>query len=163
MGQCPFRAVVGKILGRCGAWTCSLIAACIFSAGLFASEISVSPDTITQPSVYTFHHLVIYFFICGVGITFSYVHSRFSASRPLTAVCHIHSYFASVFAASKKLPKLYRFIFSRMVAGQALPSLDSHPHFSPYSHHDIFHLQMAKSTSLISYNSLLYSLDVCAS
>lgn len=80
MGQYPFAAFVGKILDYYGAWACSLISACLFSVGfgLFANEISKAPDIILQPSVSTFHNLVIFFFIGALGTVFSFVHSLFS-------------------------------------------------------------------------------------
>lgn len=76
MGQYPFSAVVGKILDRYGAWACSLISACFFLAGfgLFANEVAQSPDITSQPSVSTFHHLVVFFFMGGLGTVFSYAH-----------------------------------------------------------------------------------------
>lgn len=76
MGQYSIVAFVGKLLDYYGAWACSLIAACFFSAGfgLFANEIANTPDTITQPSISTFYNLVICFFIAAVGTVFSYVH-----------------------------------------------------------------------------------------
>lgn len=77
MGQYPFAAFVGKIIDYYGAWACSLISACLFSVGfgLFANEISKTPqDGITQPSISTFHNLVIFFFIGGLGTVFSYAH-----------------------------------------------------------------------------------------
>ncbi|KAF8120805.1 MFS general substrate transporter [Boletus edulis] len=83
MGQYPFAAFVGKILDLYGAWACSFISACFFSAGfgLFANEISSSPDTIIQPSTSTFHRLVVFFFIAALGTVFSYFSSVFAASK----------------------------------------------------------------------------------
>ncbi|KAG8217975.1 MFS general substrate transporter [Butyriboletus roseoflavus] len=83
MGQYPFAAFVGKILDYHGAWACSLISACLFSAGfgLFANEISKTPDTVSQPSTSTFHNLVMFFFIGGLGTVFSYFSSVFAASK----------------------------------------------------------------------------------
>ncbi|KAI9574170.1 MFS general substrate transporter [Boletus coccyginus] len=84
MGQYPFAAFVGKIIDYYGAWACSLISACLFSVGfgLFANEISKTPqDGITQPSISTFHNLVIFFFIGGLGTVFSYFSSVFAASK----------------------------------------------------------------------------------
>ncbi|KAH0826915.1 MFS general substrate transporter [Lanmaoa asiatica] len=83
MGQYPFSAFVGKILDHYGAWACSLIAACLFSAGfgLFANEISKSPDVITQSSISIFRNLVIFFFIGALGTVFSYFSSVFAASK----------------------------------------------------------------------------------
>ncbi|KAG9313344.1 MFS general substrate transporter [Chiua virens] len=83
MGQYPFAAIVGKILDYYGAWACSLISACLFMTGfgLFANEISNTPDTITEPSTSTFHNLVIYFFISALGTVFSYFSSVFAASK----------------------------------------------------------------------------------
>ena len=78
MGQYPFAAFVGKILDCYGAWACSLISACLFTTGfgLFAREISKTPDTTTHPSTSTFHNLVIFFFIGAVGTVFSYALSH---------------------------------------------------------------------------------------
>lgn len=78
VGQYPFAAFVGKILDYYGAWVCSLISAFLFTVGfgLFANEISKTPDT-TQSSVSTFHNLVIFFFIGGLGTVFSCVSFHF--------------------------------------------------------------------------------------
>ncbi|KAF9242096.1 MFS general substrate transporter [Melanogaster broomeanus] len=83
MGQYPFAAFVGKVLDYYGPWACSLVAACFFSTGfgLFAREIAKTPDDITQPSTSSFHHLVLYFFMCALGTVFSYFSSLFAASK----------------------------------------------------------------------------------
>ncbi|KAH7889317.1 MFS general substrate transporter [Phlebopus sp. FC_14] len=83
MGQYPFAALVGKVIDDYGPWACSLVSACLFSAGfgLFSSEISKTPDDITQPSASSFHHLTLYFFIAALGTVFSYFSSVFAASK----------------------------------------------------------------------------------
>ncbi|KAF8552588.1 MFS general substrate transporter [Imleria badia] len=83
MGQYPAGFFIGKALDYYGAWACSLIAACLLSAGfgLFANEIANAPDAITQPSTSTFHNLVIFFFVAALGTIFSYFSSVFAASK----------------------------------------------------------------------------------
>ncbi|KAF8552589.1 MFS general substrate transporter [Imleria badia] len=83
MGQYPFAALVGKFLDYYGAWACSVISACLFSAGfgLFANEIANASDAITQPATSTFHNLVIFFFICALGTVFSHFSSVVAASK----------------------------------------------------------------------------------
>jgi MFS family permease len=75
MGQYPFAAIIGKLTDKYGPWACSIIAGCLFFTGfgLFAREIAKVPDDMALPSASSFHHLVVYFFIAGLGSTFSYV------------------------------------------------------------------------------------------
>ena len=72
-GQYPAAAVIGWILDRYGSWTCSFIAAVLFSTGfgLVSHEISVAPEDVTEPSEAAFRRLVLYFFTAGLGTAFS--------------------------------------------------------------------------------------------
>ncbi|KAJ8593008.1 MFS general substrate transporter [Rhizopogon salebrosus TDB-379] len=83
MGQYPFAAIIGKLTDKYGPWACSIIAGCLFFTGfgLFAREIAKAPDDMALPSASSFHHLVVYFFIAGLGSTFSCFSSLFAASK----------------------------------------------------------------------------------
>ncbi|TFY79997.1 hypothetical protein EWM64_g4020 [Hericium alpestre] len=83
IGQYPFAAVVGKVIDRHGPWACSLVSSILFSFGfgMFAHEIAKTPDDITYPSKSSFHRLVFFFFLAGLGTVFSYFSSLFAASK----------------------------------------------------------------------------------
>jgi MFS family permease len=103
MGQYPFAAIIGKVADKYGPWACSIIAGCLFFTGfgLFAREIAKAPDDMALPSASSFHHLVVYFFIAGLGSTFSYV----AGSPHLRTTYHLVRCFSSLFAASKNFPE----------------------------------------------------------
>ncbi|KAI0050909.1 MFS general substrate transporter [Auriscalpium vulgare] len=83
MGQYPFSAFAGKVIDRHGPWATSLVASALFSTGfgLFAWEISKTPDDIAAPSQSSFRHLTLCFFMAGLGTVFSYFSFLFAASK----------------------------------------------------------------------------------
>jgi hypothetical protein len=106
IGQYPFAAIVGQVIDYYGPWACSLISSVLFSLGfqLFSREIAKTPDDISQPSVSSFRHLALYFFMVGLATVFSYVARRCSIYRLLNEVAIHARYFSSLFAASKNFP-----------------------------------------------------------
>ncbi|ETW85749.1 hypothetical protein HETIRDRAFT_379852 [Heterobasidion irregulare TC 32-1] len=82
IGQYPFSAVVGMVIDRFGPWACSLASSILFSTGfgLFAWEIAKTP-AITPTSQSSFHRLVVFFCMAGLGTVFSYFSSLFAASK----------------------------------------------------------------------------------
>ena len=73
VGQYPFAAIVGKVKDSYGARVCSLIASAMFilGFGLFAHEISQTPEDIPAPSLLSFWKLVLYFGTVGLASVFS--------------------------------------------------------------------------------------------
>lgn len=105
VGQYPFAAVVGKVLDRFGARTCSLIAAALFGIGfgLFSSEIAHTPDELPAPSVLSFWKLAVYFGLVGLASVFSYVDYSFSCCLIVLSYGCL-SYFSAVFSATQTFP-----------------------------------------------------------
>ena len=67
-GQYPIAAVVGIVIDRYGAWTCSLAASLLFSLGfgIFAREVATSsPDA--HVTATTFNVLVLCFVLLGLA------------------------------------------------------------------------------------------------
>lgn len=83
IGQYPFAALVGKAIDRYGPWLCSLASSLLFSTGfgLFAFEITKTPNDITSPSQSSFERLALFFFMAGLGTVASYFSSLFAASK----------------------------------------------------------------------------------
>jgi hypothetical protein len=69
IGQYPFAALVGRVIDVRGPWACSLASALLFSLGfgLFSLEVRNTPDFITHSSSASFHRLVLFFFLAGLG------------------------------------------------------------------------------------------------
>ena len=72
--QYPIAAIVGKVIDRYGAWSCSLVASLLFSLGfgLFAREVATNP-TGTHASAASFNVLVLCFAMLGLATVCSYV------------------------------------------------------------------------------------------
>jgi hypothetical protein len=94
VGQYPFAAIVGKVIDKYGPWACSLVASFLFSTGfgVFAAEISKTPDEIAAPSESSFRILSACFFLVGLATVSSYVsqhNQRLLLSSPQKAISRL--------------------------------------------------------------------------
>jgi hypothetical protein len=110
IGQYPFAALVGKVIDEYGPWACSLIASVFFSTGfgLFAAEVSKTPDDIAKPSKSSFRILALCFFLTGLGTVSSYVSSLSMSTPPYTQ---------KVFFVSFRRFEDFSSIFGRCIRG----------------------------------------------
>lgn len=69
VGQYPFAPVVGSVIDGVGPWACSLAAAVLFSTGfgLFSLEFRNHSESTFQPPSTSFHRLVLFYFLAGLG------------------------------------------------------------------------------------------------